>query len=180
MKTKKSVDRIIVVPEGITIVCEGNLLKVKGDKGEVQRRFAYPGINLKLENKKLLVFSTSGNSRNIKRMVRTLESHIKNMIIGVSNGYAYRLKICSGHFPMKVTLESGTVVINNFLGEKIPRKAKILEGTTVEIDKDIIHIEGLDKEKVGQTMGNIERATRIVNRDRRVFQDGIYKIGETK
>lgn len=65
-------------------------------------------------------------------------------------------------------------MINNFLGEKQPRVARILEGVTVKIGNDEVILTGIDKEKVGNTAANIERATRITKRDPRVFQDGIY------
>ena len=60
--------------------------------------------------------------------------------------------------------------------EKIPRKSKILEGVKVEIDKDTILLSGYDKEAVGQTAANLEKATKIKKRDRRRFQDGIFII----
>ena len=41
-------------------------------------------------------------------------------------------------------------------------------------NKNDVIVKGIDKEKVGQTAANIERSCRIKNRDRRVFQDGIY------
>jgi len=77
---------------------------------------------------------------------------------------------------MKVTVDENQVTIGNFLGEKIPRRAKILEDVKVTLDKDFLIVEGLNKEKAGQTAANIEKATRITKRDRRIFQDGIYMI----
>jgi large subunit ribosomal protein L6 len=65
-------------------------------------------------------------------------------------------------------------VIQNFLGERSPRKALILDGVTVKAKGDDVTVEGIDKEKVGQTVANIERATAVSRRDIRVFQDGIY------
>ena len=54
----------------------------------------------------------------------------------------------------------------------------ILEGVSVEIKGDEVIVKGIDKEKVGQTVANIERATAVKNRDIRVFQDGIYRISK--
>jgi large subunit ribosomal protein L6 len=51
-----------------------------------------------------------------------------------------------------------------------------LPGTKVNIGKDEVTITGIDKEHVGQTMANIEQATRVRGFDIRIFQDGIYLV----
>ena len=47
----------------------------------------------------------------------------------------------------------------------------------VENKTDVV-VKGADREKVGQTAANIERACRIKKRDRRVFQDGVYIVSK--
>lgn len=108
--------------------------------------------------------------------MRTFKAHINNMIKGVTEGFKYRLKVVYSHFPMTVKVQGDEVVIENFLGEKNPRRAKILPGVTVKVKGSEIEVEGIDKEAVGQTAANIEQATRITKWDRRVFQDGIYIV----
>ena len=112
--------------------------------------------------------------RRKKALVGTIASHIENMIIGVTKKFYYKLKIIYTHFPVNVRIEGDTLYIENFLGEKAPRKAKILSGVDVKLSKDEITLEGIDIEKVGQTAANIEQATKVRGRDRRVFIDGIY------
>lgn len=109
-------------------------------------------------------------------MVGTIRAHINNMIKGVTEGFTYKLKIRYAHFPMKVSVKGNEVIIENFLGEKHPRRARIMEGVTVKISGEDVIVTGIDKEKVGQTAANIEQATRIKGRDPRVFQDGIYIV----
>lgn len=159
--------------ERVEVSIEGNTIRAKGKKGENSRSFHYPNIKITKENNKL-IFSSKNPTKREKRMMGTISSHIKNLMKGVSQGFLYKLKICSGHFPMSVTIHNNHVIINNFLGEKTPRKAKILPRVEAKIQSDEILLEGIDKESVAQSSANIERATRITNRDRRVFQDGIW------
>jgi len=82
------------------------------------------------------------------------------------------------HFPMQVaiTKEGDTVSVSNFLGERKPRIAKIVEGAKVELKGGEIVVSGINKEAVGQTAADIEQTTRIKGYDPRVFQDGIYLV----
>jgi large subunit ribosomal protein L6 len=96
------------------------------------------------------------------------------MLVGVTKGFRYELKVVYSHFPIKTLVKADKFIIENFLGEHSARKALILPGTNVEIKADRIILTGIDLEKVAQTAANIELATKIKDRDRRVFQDGIY------
>ena len=86
------------------------------------------------------------------------------------------MKVVYSHFPIQLKEASDELIINNFLGERKSRSAKILPGAKVEIGKDEVTITGIDKEQVGQTMANIEQATRVHGFDIRIFQDGIYLV----
>ncbi|MEC7703671.1 MAG: 50S ribosomal protein L6, partial [Candidatus Thermoplasmatota archaeon] len=95
-------------------------------------------------------------------------------------GFEYRLKAVYSHFPMTLKVEGSVLVINNLFGERVPRRAPLPwspADVTVKVEnKTEVVVSGIDKEKVGQTSANIERACRIRGRDRRVFQDGIYIV----
>ena len=96
------------------------------------------------------------------------------MIKGVLEGYQYSLQICFVHFPMTVRIDKDKFFVKNFLGESKERRAQILPNTEVKVAADKITVTSPDKEAAGQTAANIELSTRITNRDRRVFQDGIW------
>jgi large subunit ribosomal protein L6 len=98
------------------------------------------------------------------------------MIKGVTQGYECKMKTVFSHFPIKTSVEGKQLIIQNFLGERFARRAEILENVKVEINGENIILTATDKEKVGQTAANIERATKVKNRDIRVFQDGIYIV----
>jgi len=174
-KSKSMVEEIAIPAEVAAAL--NSFLHIKGPKGEEQRKFR--GVKIIIKDKKIVV-STAHSRRKERKILYTVKSHIKNMIQGVMENFVYRLQICSIHFPMAVSVnkEKNVVVIKNFLGETKERTAKILPNTDIKIEKEIIIVTGPNKESVGQTAANIETATRIKARDRRIFQDGIFIISK--
>ncbi len=162
------------IPEGLNLeMNKVGLIKIKGAKGETTRQLMHPLVSMKQEES-TIILATKSSKKKSKRMINSYHAHILNLFRGVKEGFTYKLKICSGHFPMTVKQEGEKIIISNFLGEKIPRIAKIMPGAKVKIDKDVITVDAPNVEAAGQTAANIEVATRIRGRDRRVFQDGIY------
>ena len=174
MKEKKLTEKI-EIPSGIEVSLDNFILKVKGPKGEIIKDIKTSKVKFKKENNKIN-FTVNGVSRKHKSLLNTYLAHFRNMTNGVTNPYVYKLKVCSGHFPMNVTVDKTKIIIKNFLGEKVPRIAQIIEGVNVKLNGDIILVESLDIEKAGQVSANIEIATKIPNKDRRVFQDGCFII----
>ena len=173
----KEIARAVEIPEGVAVTVDGNTVTVKGPKGEVSRQLCYPMIDITKEDSQLIVNSRLDRKQH-RAMVGTLAAHINNMIAGVSRGFEYKMKVVYSHFPIQLKEASNELIINNFLGERKSRSAKILPGAKVEIGKDEVTITGIDKEQVGQTMANIEQATRVHGFDIRIFQDGIYLVGK--
>jgi large subunit ribosomal protein L6 len=166
-------------PEGVQIELEGTLVKMKGPKGETERRFIIPKLQLTKEDNSLVISAKNATKRE-RTLTGTTKAHIKNMFTGVTEGHTYELKICSGHFPMNVSLSGDTLSVKNFLGEKVPRVIKIKEGAKAKLDGEKITVESVDIEKAGQAAADIEQLTRITNKDIRIFQDGIYIIKKPK
>jgi large subunit ribosomal protein L6 len=170
----------IEIPEKVVLSVQNSVVRVKGPKGEIEKTFGDPRFEkvIKLEvNENKFIVSTSSEKKKVKAMVGTIISHVNNMIIGVTKGYQYKLKIYSVHFPINITFKDKKIQIKNFIGEKTLRFAKAVGNVDVKIDKDEIMVSGINKEEVGHTCTNIEKATRLSKRDRRIFQDGIYLSG---
>jgi len=165
----------IKLPEGVNIREEGNEIIVKGKEGENRKIFNLKNITIKQEGNEIKI-GQKRSTKNEKKMINTLTAHIKNMIKGVEVQYRYRLKICASHFPITVEVKGNQGIIKNFIGENIPRKVKIPTGVKVDVDREIITITSTDKELAGQAAANFEKTTWIRDRDRRVFQDGIFII----
>ena len=165
----------IAIPEGITVNVNKNEVTAKGKYGEIKRSWNEPRITVKIDEGKVSLLSKNASKKQ-KRALMTMRAHIKNMINGVMNNNEYKLKMCASHFPMQVTMEGNAIVVKNFIGEKIPRKIELSKDVQVKVQGDKIIVTGPDIEKVGETAARIETICRITNRDRRVFQDGIYII----
>jgi len=170
---KKEITQEIEIPEGVEANIEGNKLTIKGEKGENQREFKIGKLIFEKKENKIIISDKKATKKE-KRIINTVVAHIKNMIKGVQENFEYKLKICSSHFPITVDIQGDEATIKNFLGEKIPRKVKIPKDVEVNVDRDIITITSKNKETAGQAAANFEGATRIKNKDRRVFQDGIF------
>jgi large subunit ribosomal protein L6 len=171
----KEIARQVEIPEGVAVTIDGSTITAKGPKGEVTRQLCYPMIDITREDSRLIVNSRLDRKQH-RAMVGTLAAHIGNMIMGVSRGFEYKMKVVYSHFPIQLKQASDELIISNFLGERKARSARILPGAKVEIGKDQLTITGIDKEQVGQTMANIEQATRVHGFDIRIFQDGIYLV----
>jgi large subunit ribosomal protein L6 len=120
--------------------------------------------------------------RKEKALAGTWAAHLNNMVRGIDSGFEYKLKAVYSHFPMTIKVQGNEMTITNLFGEKVPRVAALpWSPSEVEVkvaNKTDVTVIGADREKVGQTAANIERACRIKKRDRRVFQDGIYIVSK--
>jgi len=175
---KKEIFNSIEIPKGVEADIEGNLIKVKGKEGDIERRFNINKLVFEKRDKKIVI-GHENSTKKEKKLTNTITAHIKNMFKGVQEKFDYKLKIASSHFPISVELKENKATVKNFLGGKIPREVKILEGVEVKIDNDIITIKSINKELAGQTSANFEKATRIKMKDKRVFQDGIFIINKS-
>ncbi len=174
MSDKNDLKEIIKIPEKVTATYEKGVLMVQGPLGKLSRTMNHPKLDIRLQDGCIEIICTGTIHRKEKALVGTYRAHIRNMVKGVTEGYTYTMKTVFSHFPIKTSVEKNRFVIQNFLGERAPRYAEILDTVKVEIKGDQVIVSGVDREKVGQTAANIERATKVKNRDVRVFQDGVY------
>ncbi len=168
-------EKRVPIPEGVEVSLEGSSLVVRGPKGEVKKTLEYPGIVIKKDSTDVVIETENPKKRQFA-ILGTYESHTKNMIKGVSEGFEYKMKVIYSHFPMSVKVEQNGIVVENYLGEKVPRKTRIVGNCEVKIKGTEITITGNNIEEVGQTAANLEQATKVKNKDCRVFQDGVYLV----
>jgi predicted PurR-regulated permease PerM len=80
--------------------------------------------------------------------------------------------------PMTAAVKGNMFEVKNLFGESKPRLLKLIPDVTVKVNATEITVEGIDKEKVGQTAASIESLTKRPNFDKRIFQDGIYIVSK--
>ncbi len=172
-------DDTVHVPTEVKVTMKGSELTAKGPKGQVIRDFGHPKVKVSMKEDSVHIECEYPRVKE-KALVGTYTAHIRNMIEGANHGFEYAMKVVYSHFPMKIVVKGEKFVIENFLGEKAPRSAVILEGAKVVVKGNEVFVTGSDLEKVSQTAANIERATKIRRFDPRVFQDGIYIVEKAR
>lgn len=170
---KQDLTEKVRLPERVSAKLEINSVEVTGEKGTVKKIFSSQSIKFDTKDNQIILFCKGATKRE-KKNIKTYVAHLKNMIEGVQSPHIYKLKVCSGHFPMNVTFKNDELSVKNFLGEKTPRTFKVPSTVSLKLDGEIITIESADIEAAGQCAASIEQLMRITNRDRRRFQDGIY------
>ena len=164
----------LTIPDDVSAELDHLDLTVDGPNGAVTRRLWYPDVTVSVEDGSVVIEAPEDSDAKTRATVGTFESHIRNMFHGVTEGWTYEMEVFYAHFPMQVEVQGEEVVIENFLGERAPRRTPIRGDTQVEIDGEQVTLSGSDKEAVGQTAADIEQLTRVSDKDNRVFQDGVY------
>jgi large subunit ribosomal protein L6 len=174
---------VVKIPQKTEVKVDGRKISVSGTKGKLEKDFSSPLFDRLVKIAKdgdLIKVSTGSSRRKVKSQTGCVAAHIRNMMKGANSGYTARLKVVFMHFPVTVKAAGNEITVANFLGEKSPRKAQIVGETNVDVKGEEITVTGLDRDAVGQTAANIERATHVPARDRRVFQDGIFVTQKTR
>ena len=172
---KMKINETIEIPSGV--VCEYKDGFLKGSIGQktISKKIDMPNVEVVVKSNQISLSCDKTTKREFKK-IRTFGVHVNNIFKGLEGDFVYKLESANVHFPMTFKLEGQKLVINNFLGEKVPRMAKIMPNVEVVVKGNQITISSPNKEAAGQTAANFEKATLIRKRDRRIFQDGIYIV----
>lgn len=173
MSTSEVKQQVVQLPDEVTVYLEGRMLTVKGKLGEARKDFDKVNVNLTVQGNNVAIIPFSKKKKD-NVVVNTVRSLLNNMATGVTKGYTYRLKIVYAHFPITVKTKGDEILVENFVGERSPRVAKIVGKCKVTVEGDDVVVKGVSLEDVGQTSANVELATKIKRKDQRVFLDGVY------
>ncbi len=169
----------IAIPEDCKVTLENKTVTVTGPKGTLKRDFPEMETTIEIVDNEI-VARTHIKRKRTRALVGTIIAHLRNMFIGVQHGYTYEMKIVYSHFPITVEQHGKEIIIKNFVGERGIRKARVIGDVDIKIGEDDVIISGINIEHVAQTAANIQLATKIRDKDRRIFLDGIYVIRKRK
>jgi len=154
---------------------------VKGPKGTLKREFKTVNFAVELRGKRSMKVDMWFGNRKQKACLRTVCTHIQNMITGVTKGFTYKMRFAYAHFPINVTLTkegtNDTVEVRNFLGERRLRRVILHDGVKItrsDAVKDELVLVGNDLEKVSSSAALLHEACLVRNKDIRKFLDGMY------
>jgi len=173
--------RTLAVPEGVTVAIKTRVVTVTGPRGTLSRSFGHQAIDLLLEKNGRLIRAELwfGNRKSIA-CIRTVLTHIRNMMTGVTKGYLYKMRLVYNHFPISLTMEKAgkEVQIRNFLGEKEVRIIDMIDEVVCKRSedgtKDEIIVSGNNLDAVSQSAANIQQSIRVCDKDIRKYLDGCY------
>ena len=143
-------NRKLVIPAGVTVTEENGIVKVTGPKGELTTTLT-TGISVKVEGNTLEVLRENDN---YKPMHGTVNANIKNMIVGVTEGFQKELEIVGVGY--RFTLKGNVIVIS--AGYSHPVEMQIPTGVTVDCPSNTeLTIKGINKELVGEFAANVRK-----------------------
>ena len=141
----------IEVPSGVEVIINDNEVKIKGPKGTLERKIR-PEIKVEVKENKIFV-SPKTETKKTKAFWGLTRALLANMVKGVTEGFEKKLEIEGLGY--RAQLKGNDLEL--FVGFTHPVIVKAPEGINFKVDKNIITVSGIDKEKVGQVAANIRK-----------------------
>ena len=167
------------IPEGVKVTQKKHMLSFEGPLGKTFKSFRTIPVNIEISEDKILL-KAIGDKKRDYAILHTARSIIRNICEGLIVGYTIKMKVVFAHFPITVKVDGKDILIENFQGERAPRKTKIVGNTKVIPKGEDVILTGEVWTDITQTAANIELKTKVKNKDHRVFLDGIYVFDKKK
>jgi len=135
----------IEIPNGVEVKIEDKHVFVKGPKGNLDFDF-HRRVNFEMKDNKIIVTVNSPEEKRSRELWGLSRVLVSNMITGVTEGYSKQLEINGVGY--KASASGNKLVIN--AGYSHPVELKAPEGIEVAVEKNVITVSGIDKQKVGQ------------------------------
>ncbi|HAQ02603.1 50S ribosomal protein L6 [Candidatus Nomurabacteria bacterium RIFOXYC2_FULL_36_8] len=140
----------VIVPAGTEVKLTGTTFSAKGPKGTLTRDFTGP-VTIHIAGNEITFTPNKEGDRTVNALWGTYASHVKNMVVGVNEGYTKKLILEGVGFKSEVVGKA----LNLALGFSHPVKVEIPEGLTVTAEKNNVTVTGIDKELVGSFTASV-------------------------
>ncbi len=152
--------KIIIIPEGVTVETfpqeKGQLeIKVKGPKGELSTLFSEM-VSFKINDKEITV-SLNPKFAKMVALWGTTRANLANMIEGVVSGFEKKLEL--NGIGYKVNLQGNKLILD--VGYSNSVEFIIPENIVASVEKNVISISGIDKQKVGEIAAQIKKVRKV-------------------
>lgn len=142
--------QLMTIPTGVTVDIQNGWITVKGPKGELKRAI-HPAVTIEKTDAGLTVHVTHPDEKSERSLWGTFGAHVKNMITGVTAGFKKQLEINGVGY--RVAIQGADLKLE--VGYSHPVIFPVPDGIKVSVEKNVMTIEGIDKEQVGQVAATI-------------------------
>ncbi len=143
-------NRELVIPEGVTITIDNSKVKVSGPKGELSTEIN-SNVTAKINEN---IITTEVKNEKYSNFHGTANAHIKNMIIGVTEGFEKKLESIGVGY--RFAIKGNTLVVT--AGFSHPVEVEIPEGINIETPTNTeLIVKGINKQVVGEFAANIRK-----------------------
>lgn len=158
----------VEVPSGVTVEVAEGVLKVKGSKGQLEKKLP-PEVAVTVEGNVVTVSKTK-ETKQARALWGTIAAHLNNMIAGVTEGFKKELEIEGVGY--RAEAQGNKIKLN--VGFSHPVELTAPAGVEISVEKSLITVSGIDKEVVGQFAANIRK----VKKPEPYKGKGIHYVGE--
>jgi len=141
--------RKINIPSEVKVTHEGDIIKAVGPKGELQLKLGRHIEFIQTEN--VIEVKRNKEDKATKSMHGLMRKLIENMVVGVSQGFEKKLDFKGVGF--RAEANNGKLILN--VGFSHPVELVAPEGVEIKVEKNVITVSGIDRQKVGQVAANI-------------------------
>lgn len=144
----------ITIPAGVELKLEGNVLSVKGSKGELTQKIA-PGIEVKVEDG-TATLSRESDAPSLRAQHGLIRSLINNMVVGVSEGYTKELEVIGVGYRATSNGQRLDLALgySHPIAIELPKEVKV-STETAKGQAPVIKLESIDKQLIGQVAAKI-------------------------
>ena len=142
----------INIPAGVLANLDYDILIIKGPKGQLAQKL-HPQTKVQIKDNIITVSIDNENEKSQRALWGLFASLIKNMIIGVTQGFSQRLEINGIGF--KAAISGKKLILN--VGFSHPVEYNIPEGIEIKVEANNISLSGIDKQLVGEAAAQIRK-----------------------